>query len=99
MLNTSTWRNETLFLQCPCSLVVFDIMLQIFTSTAAQDDTIRSQYQRSSVTLDTLRADHLSCYGSKKVSTPSIDALAARGVLLPKHLLRFRLPRRRTRLF
>jgi choline-sulfatase len=32
------------------------------------------------ITLDTLRADHLSCYGSKKVSTPNIDALATRGV-------------------
>src|SRR6185436_19566387 len=32
------------------------------------------------ITLDTLRADHLSCYGSKSVSTPNIDALAARGV-------------------
>jgi len=32
------------------------------------------------VTLDTLRADHLSCYGSKKVSTPNIDALATRGI-------------------
>ena len=32
------------------------------------------------ITLDTLRVDHLSCYGSKTVSTPNIDALAARGV-------------------
>ena len=32
------------------------------------------------VTLDTLRADHLSCYGSTKVQTPEIDALASRGV-------------------
>jgi arylsulfatase A-like enzyme/Tfp pilus assembly protein PilF len=32
------------------------------------------------ITLDTLRADYVSCYGSKKVSTPAIDALAARGV-------------------
>ena len=32
------------------------------------------------ITLDTLRADHLSCYGGKTVSTPNIDALAARGV-------------------
>ena len=29
---------------------------------------------------DQLRFDHLSCYGSKQVSTPNIDALAARGV-------------------
>ncbi len=32
------------------------------------------------ITIDTLRADYLSCYGGKKVSTPNIDALAARGV-------------------
>ncbi|HYK89114.1 MAG TPA: sulfatase-like hydrolase/transferase, partial [Acidobacteriota bacterium] len=32
------------------------------------------------ITIDTLRADHLSCYGSKAVATPEIDALAARGV-------------------
>ena len=32
------------------------------------------------ITLDTLRADHLSCYGGKTVSTPNIDALAGRGV-------------------
>ena len=32
------------------------------------------------ITIDTLRADHLSCYGSKSVATPVIDALAARGV-------------------
>jgi hypothetical protein len=33
------------------------------------------------VTLDTTRADHLSCYGSSFVRTPNLDALAARGAL------------------
>jgi arylsulfatase A-like enzyme/Flp pilus assembly protein TadD len=33
------------------------------------------------ITIDTLRADHLGCYGSKTVKTPAIDALAARGTL------------------
>src|SRR5688572_8664616 len=28
---------------------------------------------------DQLRADYLSCYGAKHLSTPNIDALAARG--------------------
>jgi len=32
------------------------------------------------ITLDTLRADYLSCYGGTRVPTPNIDALAARGV-------------------
>ena len=32
------------------------------------------------VTIDTLRADHVGCYGHKEASTPTIDALAGRGV-------------------
>lgn len=33
------------------------------------------------ITLDTTRADHIGCYGGKNVSTPNLDALAAKGVL------------------
>lgn len=33
------------------------------------------------ITVDTLRADHLGCYGYQKIQTPTIDALAQRGVL------------------
>jgi len=32
------------------------------------------------ITIDTLRADHVGCYGYKNVKTPDIDALAADGV-------------------
>jgi arylsulfatase A-like enzyme/Flp pilus assembly protein TadD len=32
------------------------------------------------ITIDTLRADHVGCYGSRTVQTPNIDTLAAQGV-------------------
>jgi arylsulfatase A-like enzyme/tetratricopeptide (TPR) repeat protein len=35
------------------------------------------------ITIDTLRADHLGCYGYKDIHTPTIDALARDGVLFP----------------
>ncbi len=36
------------------------------------------------ITLDTVRADHLHCYGNAKIKTPAIDALANSGVLFEK---------------
>src|SRR5713101_8824135 len=33
------------------------------------------------ITIDTLRADHVGCYGYKQIKTPNIDGLAADGVL------------------
>jgi arylsulfatase A-like enzyme/Flp pilus assembly protein TadD len=36
------------------------------------------------ITLDTVRADHLHCYGNQNIQTPNIDALAKNGVLFEK---------------
>lgn len=36
------------------------------------------------ITMDTLRADRLHCYGNGRVRTPTIDALAKRGVLFER---------------
>src|SRR4051812_41570871 len=33
------------------------------------------------VTIDTLRPDHLHCYGSSQIETPVLDSIAQRGVL------------------
>jgi arylsulfatase A-like enzyme/Flp pilus assembly protein TadD len=36
------------------------------------------------VTVDTIRTDRLGCYGSKLLDTPSIDGLAAKGILFER---------------
>ena len=36
------------------------------------------------IAIDTLRADHLSCYGYSKKTSPNLDRMAAEGVLLEK---------------
>lgn len=36
------------------------------------------------ITLDTVRADHLHCYGDGKIKTPNIDRLAQQGVLFER---------------
>src|SRR5581483_9966148 len=36
------------------------------------------------ISIDTLRADHLPAYGYRKVKTPSIDLLAANGVVFER---------------
>ncbi len=33
------------------------------------------------ISIDTLRADHLSCYGYKRPITPNLDRLASEGIL------------------
>src|SRR5712692_6874620 len=32
------------------------------------------------ITIDTLRADHIHCYGYEKIQTPALDALASDGI-------------------
>ena len=38
------------------------------------------------ITVDTLRADHVGCYGAKQVKTPTIDALASDGIQFERSL-------------
>ena len=58
-------------------------------TTMMSDAACRAGASRSSppdrpnvllVTIDTLRADHVGCYGYKAASTPTIDGLASRGI-------------------
>src|SRR5665213_653098 len=57
------------------------------TGTQEQAPSTHSQLKPINVvliTLDTVRADHLHCYGNGKIKTPNIDALAASGTLFEK---------------
>ncbi len=38
------------------------------------------------ISLDTVRADHLGCYGYDRHTTPALDALSKQGVLFKKHI-------------
>ena len=38
------------------------------------------------ITVDSLRADHLSCYGYQRNTTPNIDKLANNSTLFKKHM-------------
>ena len=55
-------------------------------STVKQGDVITTLKPVNVVliTLDTVRADHLHCYGNGKIKTPNMDALATSGVLFGK---------------
>ena len=54
---------------------------QTSSETSAQSATRRSAPPDVFlVTIDTLRADHVGCYGYEQVETPALDALAADGV-------------------
>ncbi len=58
-------------------------LLGTLFGTAAWAQTSPSKHAPPDVyliTIDTLRADHVGCYGYKQVETPALDALAAEGV-------------------
>jgi arylsulfatase A-like enzyme len=44
-------------------------------------ETVKDDFNIVLITIDTLRADHLSCYGYKRPTSPAIDKIAKKGVL------------------
>lgn len=61
-------------------------------SSKALPITMKKEVQRSQkpnvllLSIDTLRADYLSCYGNNEIKTPSIDSLADNGVLFDRSI-------------
>ena len=67
-----------------CTLAVASLVSCKSTPKQNAGDTALKPINVVLITLDTVRADHLHCYGNEKIKTPNIDALAARGVLFEK---------------
>ena len=56
------------------------LLLAVLTTAAAGWGASNAPPNVVVITVDTLRADHVGCYGYKQIHTPNIDALAADGV-------------------
>jgi len=74
---------------CFWALLLWSALLLTFVSCRGPGSTPEQSTQAKRdwrplnvvvVTIDTLRADRLGCYGNSKVETPHLDQLAARGV-------------------
>lgn len=77
MLNRRLWRV----------LLIPFLVLLVVASVSAQSRPTRQRAQHPTarpnvvlITIDTLRPDHLHCYGYDKIQTPNIDSIAADGV-------------------
>jgi arylsulfatase A-like enzyme/cytochrome c-type biogenesis protein CcmH/NrfG len=55
------------------------ILMGLAALQAAADPAAKPVLNVVLITIDTLRADHVGCYGYKLIKTPNIDALAADG--------------------
>jgi arylsulfatase A-like enzyme/Flp pilus assembly protein TadD len=63
-----------------CRILIFFLLL-VATAFARESVTTKSrQPDVFLITIDTLRADHVHCYGYDKLETPALDALAHEGI-------------------
>jgi len=60
---------------------IWAVALSLCFAVIAQAAAVPGKPNVLVVTIDTLRADHVGCYGYKQVKTPNIDSLCADGVV------------------
>src|SRR5215469_8946107 len=60
------------------------ILLLIQVATAANSSSRKSAPNVILITIDTVRADHIGCYGAKNIKTPTLDALAHDGLVFER---------------
>ncbi len=72
------------FILCFCTLAVLPFVSCKSSPRKENHEVALKPENIVLITLDTGRADHLHCNGNQKIKTPTIDALASRGVLFEK---------------
>jgi choline-sulfatase len=60
-------------------LRIFFLLIALTAAQATAQTPEKSAPNVVLITIDTLRADHVACYGYKQIMTPNIDSLAADG--------------------
>ena len=69
-------RLPWFLLRCAAAL----LLVALGFSSVPQSPSPRSAPSVLLITVDTVRADHVGCYGARNIKTPAMDALAAQGV-------------------
>ena len=67
-----------------CQLTFLFFFVLHSSGLATQPSARRNPVNVVLVTIDTVRADHLSCYGYKSIQTPTLDALAHDGIVFDR---------------
>ena len=75
-------RKKILFLLVPVTIVVLVLVILLPRLTHDDFSRLRSKGDLNFIliTVDTLRADRIGCYGFDQVETPTMDMFAAKGV-------------------
>ena len=73
-----TAKTKVVILAVLILSVIAAVLLWFFFAPGAEQTEIRNVLL---ISIDTCRADHLSCYGFGRETTPNIDNIARRGVL------------------
>ena len=62
-------------------LIAYLAISLLWMSGCTARDAARDDFNIALITIDTLRADHLSCYGYERETSPHIDAVAKEGII------------------
>ena len=68
-------------------LIVVNILVIYKNKILKQDNLKCKDCNIILISIDTLRADHLGCYGYDKNTSPNIDKFASKGVLFKNYIV------------